>query len=234
MKQIFLSISFVCVLLTSGFAQLNFKSLLSTSPEQWRTENTNHYHNIFDHTTLGNIQASTHRVELRFLKDFGHENLATLVQIYLDEKKGWQAMIHGVERKRNGELHLLSFANKPINGWTSLWHILAENNLWQLPDDDAISSKKKKISHKIHIDNYPPERREAIKDYLQDDYVVLYESLTISGGHVYEVDLKLGPFFRFFNYCNPEAYLGEFPEIEELQYFSNILNGLRSEFKIEF
>lgn len=235
MKQVFLTIVLLLSCLSFSFAQLNVKSLLSnSSPEKWRSENTNHYNSLFDHTTIGNIQSSKHQVEIRFFKDFGRENQGALIQIYLNENQNWQAMIHHVERRRNGELHLLSYAEKPVKGWQNLWRLFAQNKLWQLPDDEAIASQKKKVHKRVHISEYPPETQERMRNYLQGEYVVLYESLAITDGNVYEVDIKLGPLFRFFNYANPEDYHDEFPKIKELEYFTNILQDLRSEFKIEF
>ena len=86
-------------------------------------------------------------------------------------------------------------------------------------------------------EEYFKYKKENKTIVLNDDtkkYEIEIRQSLIMDGVGYNVKYKNGKIFNQFYYSNPKTYSENYPEIDELQNFMEILKYIESEFKIKF
>lgn len=81
---------------------------------------------------------------------------------------------------------------------------------------------------------YKKEKSEIVYDEDLKENVISTSKKMIMDGVSYSVIYKNGKSQNSFNYSNPKSYLKDFPEINELKSFVEILTYIETEFKIKF
>ena len=161
-------------------------------------------------------------IEVRAFKDRGITNGGEVL-ILRNVDSGWEAFLYKYyykmsKRKVLNKLRKMDIIPLlPKSGWSEFWNALKENQLLSLPDDHLIEDKKRG----------PAEYNKIRK-------AVGYKKVHILDGTSYDVEVKVNGLLRYYSYRNPESYLEHFPQVEELQNFSNIIRLIREEFGITF
>lgn len=99
-----------------------------------------------------------------------------------------------------------------------LWLQFLDTNIIHLPKWEAFEYKLKKINKTYQIEDgeiYSSTSRLSVLD-----------------GQSFYVQIKRGKAENQFNYYNPESYLEKYPNVDELLSFKELLDLIRTEFKV--
>ncbi|MFC6268742.1 hypothetical protein [Frigoriflavimonas asaccharolytica] len=163
--------------------------------------------------------------ELRIYKDRGITNSGMVFRIY-EENKNWKAeLIQWFLPKQISEddFEMVAPIITKLRSDKKLEEIfmnIEARNIKYLPQEENFTYKKSK--------------NKVVFDDEEKDLVIISAKSTIIDGNSYLVDYKSHNQINKFNYSNPESYLEIYPEIDELNYFVDILNYIRKEFNIKF
>lgn len=174
---------------------------------------------------LAKIPTSLNETEIRIYKDRGITNSGFVFRIY-KEKNIWRAEL--IQWFLPKEIGKNEFENIPpkitiLNSKKSLEEIFVNieaKNIKYLPKEETFEYKK--------------SRNKVVFDEEQKSFVIEQKEMRVLDGTNYLVKYKSGKQENEFNYDNPETYLKTYPEIDELNYFVDILNYIRKEFEIKF
>lgn len=174
---------------------------------------------------LASIPSELKETEIRIYKDRGITNSGHVFRIY-KENNIWKAeLIQWFLPKEISKDEFVKISPKLniLKSKKSLEEIfinIEAKNIEYLPKEETFEYKKSK--NKVIFD----------EDF--QDFITIKTVSSVLDGTGYLVKYKSGKKVNEFNYSNPETYLKTFPEIDELNYFVNILNYLRQEFDIKF
>lgn len=103
-------------------------------------------------------------------------------------------------------------------------------------ENDFMEFELRNIAYLPHEKSfqYKKEKGEIIYDEDLKENVILTKKMMIMDGTIYEVKYKNGNIINNFTYSNPKSYLKNFPEINELNYFVDILNFIKEKYRVEF
>lgn len=174
---------------------------------------------------LANIPSELKETEIRIYKDRGITNSGHVFRIY-KENNIWKAEliqwflpkeISKDEFEKNPpKLNLL----KPQKSLEEIFVNIEAKNIESLPKEETFEYKK--------------SRNKVVFDEDFQAFIITKTVSSVLDGTVYLVKYKSGKQVNEFNYSNPETYLKAYPEIDELNYFVDILNYIRKEFDIKF
>ncbi|MBC7555365.1 MAG: hypothetical protein H7195_00165 [Chryseobacterium sp.] len=93
-------------------------------------------------------------------------------------------------------------------------------NIQFLPKEELFNYKKVKKTISYNEENKQNE--------------IISEEMKVMDGSGYYIKYKNGDNFNSFFYSNPETYIKQYPEINELKSFVEILDFINDRFKIKF
>lgn len=175
--------------------------------------------------SLANIPSELRETEIRIYKDRGITNSGHIFRIY-QEGKIWKAeLIQWFLPKEisKDEFERVQPKLTVLKSEKSLEEIFTNfeaRNIKFLPKEDSFQYKK--------------EKSEVIYDEDEKAFAVYKKVVGILDGTGYLVKYQHFKQQNEFDYSNPESYLKHYPEIDELNYFVDILKYIRQEFNIEF
>ena len=176
--------------------------------------------------SLANIPSELKESEIRIYKDRGITNSGFVFRIYKDDKT-WKANLtqwflpKEISRDEVEWIKPKITILKSEKSLNELFLNLVTKNIAYLPKEETFQYKKNKM--------------EGVYDEEDRDLALITtRSKIIVDGTSYSVKYQSGKQQNEFNYNNPESYLKEYPNIDELNDFVDILNYIRKEFNIEF
>ena len=149
-------------------------------------------------TSLSSILKSKNKIEIRFINDPSFQSSDAIVLSY---DKTWTVnyFYYDTKTKKINSKQISTAANLD-----SVFNILVANNIFSLPDEST---------SKIESWSYYPETEEFLLD-----------PATICDGVTYNIEFKIGPYYRQYGYGNPQQKLKGYKNIHELQDFCNIVD----------
>ncbi|KFC23185.1 hypothetical protein [Epilithonimonas lactis] len=176
--------------------------------------------------SLANIPPELKETEIRIYKDRGITNSGHIFRIY-QEDKIWKAEL--IQWFFPREISKDEF--EPIN--PKLTNLKSEKSLEQ----SFLNIKARNIGFLPNEEcfQYKKDQSQVVYDEEEKDWVFeIKNAIMVLDGTGYLVKYKSGQQQNEFNYSNPESYLKHYPDIDELNYFVDILKYIRKEFNIEF
>lgn len=174
---------------------------------------------------LANIPSELKETEIRIYKDRGITNSGSVFRIY-KENNIWKAEL--IQWFLPKEISKDEFEKIPpklniLKSKKSLEEFFVNieaKNIEYLPKEETFEYKK--------------SRNKVVFDDTFQTFITTKTVNSVLDGTGYLVKYKSGKQVNEFNYSNPETYLKTYPEIDELNYFVDILNYIRKEFDISF
>lgn len=161
----------------------------------------------------------TFEKEIRIYRGFGIDNHVGIFRMYQDNSNSWKIENYNFYQAF-GEMEKPSFNKVDLTSKTNpafLWASLVQTKISELPDMSEIRYKMQKRGKLELIDG---------------EYQAWNEEIFITDGIVYYVKVKNLKTINEIEYGNPESYLKHFPEIDELIFFKELLDLLRTELGI--
>lgn len=169
--------------------------------------------------TIGLTDSLTNEKEVRIYKDFGDQSHTQVFRMYQDSSKIWRAeLINYKTRVPNPakfNLHKQILIPKSEMDW--IWLNIIKTNIQHLPNMSDIQWKLKE----------EPEIKE-----INGEKQLIRKITLMSGGEVFEVQIRLGDKSNRISYSNPDSYLRMYEGVDELIYFNELLNVVRTEFGV--
>ena len=169
---------------------------------------------------IGLTDSLTNEKEIRIYKSSGESGeYKDIFRMYQDSAKIWRAqLICYSTRVPNPERFSLKKQElKSNNDMDVVWLNIVKTNIQHLP---KISDIDWKLQHE-----------PVIKEINGEKQLVRKITLT-SGGESFEVQFRCGEKSNQISYPDPESYLQIFENVDELIYFNEFLNVMRSEFDV--
>ena len=156
--------------------------------------------------------------EIRIYKGFGIHNHTGIFRMYQHKSKKWKAEFydHYASVPNTAELKIEQHKLKPKNKMELVWLNVLKTNIQDLPNMAVIEWKLK--NPEIVID--------------MGEEVLSWQKTSILDGNSYVVLVKNGNRFKKIAYSNPESYLKIYENVDELIYFNELLNLVKTEFGI--
>ncbi len=176
--------------------------------------------------SLAKIPSELKETEIRIYKDRGITNSGHIFRIYKEDKI-WKAELiqwflpKEISRDEIEWIKPKLTVLKPEKSLEELFLNIKARNIGFLPKEEYFQYKKD-VSRVIYD--------EEEKDWAFETKNAIW----VLDGTGYLVKYKSGKQQNEFNYRNPESYLKHYPEIDELNYFVDILKYIRKEFNIAF
>ncbi|MBO6201651.1 MAG: hypothetical protein J6N74_08540 [Chryseobacterium sp.] len=175
---------------------------------------------------LANIPSELEKSEIRIYKDRGITNSGHIFRIYKKDKTWKAELIQWFLPKEisRDEFELVKPKLIVLKYEKSLEEIfvnLQARNINYLPKEETFEYKKS-------------TNKKVVFDEDENGFVFHQQVMSMLDGTGYFVKYQAGKQKNDFNYSNPESYLKNFPEIDELNYFVDILKYIRKEFNIKF
>ncbi|TDX84017.1 hypothetical protein [Epilithonimonas xixisoli] len=175
--------------------------------------------------SLANVPSELKETEIRIYKDRGITNSGFVFRIYKEDKT-WKANLTQwflPKEISRDEVEWIKPEITILKSEKSLEEVFVNveaRNIKFLPKEETF--KYKKSNKKVEYD-------EDEKAFLMTTLL-----MTVVDGTGYSVKYQSGKQQNEFSYNNPESYLKEYPNIDELNDFVDILKYIRKEFNIEF
>ena len=175
--------------------------------------------------SLANIPSDLKETEIRIYKDRGIYNSGNVFRIYKENKILKANLIQWFLPKQisRDELEWIKPKITILKSEKSLEEIFANieaRNIKYLPEEETFKYKK--------------SSKKVLYDEDEKVFQVTTTLMSVVDGTGYKVKYQSGKQQNEFDYDNPETYLKEYPQINELQDFVDILKYIRKEFNIEF
>ncbi len=157
--------------------------------------------------------------EIRIYKGFGITNFTSIFRMYKDNSDKWNIEhfehFAGVKKRSKPEIkkQKLTSKDKPELVWLNI----LRTNIQFLPEMSEIKWKMKKRGKIEEINNKPE---------------LSWSQVQIMDGVGYVVQIKENGKYHETYYGNPEKYLEHYPDVDELDFFSEFINLIRTEFDI--
>lgn len=169
----------------------------------------------------------TYETEVRIYRGVGELDDTSLFRMFKDTTGKWTAEFYEPHTKVSGQFNVR--LEKPTlqseNDMEFIFQNFLRSHIMDLPSMSEIRWKlvKRGVVEKVE---------EASLGYKIGDYALRNKVLLVSDGEGYSVQVKSRGKVNEFYYSNPESYLKEYPEIDELIYMCEILDLIRNEFHI--
>ncbi len=161
----------------------------------------------------------SHEEEIRIYKGFGITNFTSIFRMYKDNSDKWNIEhfehFAGVKKRSKPEIkkQKLTSKDKPELVWLNI----LRTNIQFLPEMSEIKWKMKKRGKIEEINNKPE---------------LSWSQVQIMDGVGYVVQIKENGKYHETYYSNPEKYLEHYSNVDELEFFSEFINLIRTEFDI--
>ena len=167
-----------------------------------------------------------YKTEIRIYQNLGITNYSSLFRMYKDEKD-WIVEFYKHYAKVEGitELKIEKQTLKSKNDMQFVLLNLIRSNILNLPSLEEIRWKLIKRGN-VELKK-TKERGEIIEEYDLENNKML-----IMDGESFKIQVNCWNKKNEFKFSNPNIYLKEFPEVDELIFMSEILNIVRDEFGI--
>ncbi len=169
--------------------------------------------------SLSLTDSISNKEEIRIYKGFGITNFTSIFRMYKDNTDEWniEHFEHyaGVKNKSKPEIKKQKLTSKDEPDY--VWLNILRTNIQFLPKMSEIKWKMKKRGE-IELVNNKPE--------------LSWSQIQIMDGVGYVVQIKENGKYHETYYGNPEKYLEHYPDVDELQFFSELINLIRAEFEI--
>src|SRR5690606_6007271 len=163
-----------------------------------------------------------HSKESRVYKDYSTSTGLELFRMYYDENdKINTEFYYTVARKSESGETTIRVRNKKLNSFKNpewIWLELIYSDILNIPDFDEIRYKLKPKA-KVLLDEEGELVVETIETYPLD-------------GVSFYIQIRNNEITKDIEYPNPESYLNQFPEVDELIIFNDFLNIIKEEFKV--
>ena len=168
---------------------------------------------------IGLADSLTYNKEIRIYRTSGMNNHMGIFRMYQDSKEKWKAEFidHYAEVPNQAELKIEKRKLKSKSKMNLVWLEIQKTNIQDLPNMTDIEWKLKK---------------EPVIHEMDGEKVLSWKQTSILDGLGYDVHFRGGKFFNRVYYSNPESYLRIYENVDELIYFSELLNLLRTEFGV--
>jgi hypothetical protein len=163
-----------------------------------------------------------HENEIRVYKKYSISTGLEVFRFYQDEKENWKAEFYNTvaTQKNKDEIKIRTRKSKlnSLKNFEILWLQFLDTNIIHLPKWEAFEYKLKKVNKNYQIEDGEIYSSTSI--------------LSVLDGESFYVKIKRGKTENQFNYSNPESYLEKYPTVDELLSFQELLNLIRTEFKV--
>jgi len=175
---------------------------------------------------LAHIPYKLKEFEIRIYKDRGITNSGHIFRIYKEDKIWKAELIQWFLPKEisKDEFERVKPKLTVLKSEKSLEEIFVNfqaRNIKFLPKEESFQYKK-------------TSDRKVIFDEDEKAFLISEKLTGVLDGTGYLVKYQSGKQQNEFDYSNPESNLKHYPEIDELNYFVDILKYIRKEFNIEF
>jgi len=160
-----------------------------------------------------------HPKELRIYKRFSITNASEILRIYKTEEGTWNIEFYKFYNEIPGvaKTHFESSKLKSKTNLDLVWLYLLDNNIEYLPSLNQIDYK---LKSKGEI------------TFERGEYDIIWKKKSPLDGIGYETFFKDGERSNYFDFGNYDSYLKDYPEVDELNYYSEIMKILNNEFNI--
>ena len=157
--------------------------------------------------------------EIRIYRTSGMTNYTGIFRMYQDNKEKWRAELidHYAKVPNQAELKIEKRKLKSKSKMDLVWLEIQKTNIQDLPNMEEIEWKLKK---------------EPVIHEMDGEKMLSWKKSSILDGQGYDVHFRWGKKFKRIYYSNPESYLRIYENVDELVYFSELLNLLRTEFGV--
>lgn len=168
---------------------------------------------------IGLADSLTNNKEIRIYRTSGMNNHMGIFRMYQDSTEKWKAEFidHYAKVPNQAELKIEKRKLKSKSKMDLVWLEIQKTNIQDLPNMTDIEWKLKK---------------EPVIHEMDGEKVLSWKQTSILDGQGYDVHIRGGKFFNRVYYSNPESYLRIYENVDELLYFSELLNLLRTEFGV--
>ena len=168
---------------------------------------------------IGLSDSLTNNKEIRIYRTSGMNNHMGIFRMYQDSKEKWKAEFidHYAKVPNQTELKIEKRKLKSKSKMDLVWLEIQKTNIQDLPSMTDIEWKLKK---------------EPVIHEMDGEKVLSWKQTSILDGQGFDVHFRVGKFFNRVYYSNPESYLRIYENVDELLYFSELLNLLRTEFGV--
>ena len=169
----------------------------------------------------------TYNVEIRIYQSFGITNYSSLFRMYLTNENIWEAEFYEHFAKVDGmaDLKIERQTLTSKNDMEYVFQNFLRSYVMELPSLEEIRWK---------LGTREPVKKvtENFRGKMKETYEFWKKEIFVLDGESYKVQAKFGDEKHSFTYANPDSYLTDCPEIDELIYMVEILDIIRSEFGI--
>ncbi|WP_299529129.1 hypothetical protein [Ulvibacterium sp.] len=168
---------------------------------------------------LGLTDSLNHESEIRIYKGFGVTNHTGIFRMYQDSSKNWRAEFfdHYAKVLMTAKLKIEKRELTSNKNLEKVWWSLLKTRILDLPDMSEIEWKLKK-------------NPEMVED--MGIKVLSWQKTEILDGESYAICFRWSNKLNQVTYRNPERYLQIYEKVDELIYFNNLLDLIRTEFGI--
>ncbi|WP_424000413.1 hypothetical protein [Maribacter sp. IgM3_T14_3] len=157
--------------------------------------------------------------EIRIYRTSGMTNYTGIFRFYQDNKEKWRAELinHYAIIPNQKEFRIEKRKLKSKRKMDLVWLEILKTNIQDLPNMTDIDWKLKK---------------EPVIQDMNGEKVLSWKKNLILDGDGYYVHFRQGKYFNRVYYSNPESYLRIYKNVDELVYFNELLNLIRTEFGV--
>ena len=162
---------------------------------------------------------SSNQIDLRIYLDRGITNGGHILWIRNNEGK-WTGTKYDyfLKIRKNGKRGKIKKVNstsvEPTNSWEMLWQYLNEQRISELTSQDSIRHKLRK--------EVTTQRGKG------------YQVINVTDGSGYYIELKENSKIIEYSFHSPWVYLHNFPDVEEVKNYCEIVSIIETELKIKF
>lgn len=160
--------------------------------------------------------------ELRVYRQHSTTTGLELFRFYQDKNKVWKADFYQTVAKRNSkneiDIRITKEKLNSLKNFELIWLQILNSDILFLPKFDKIEYKLKQKNNDFEI--------------VDGEISNTIRTISILDGKGFYIRIKNGNRFNEIIYPNPESYLKHYPNVDELQSVNELLDILRSEFKI--
>ncbi len=169
--------------------------------------------------SVGFTDSLNNEKEIRIYRTPGMTNYTGIFRMYQDSKEKWRAELidHYAKVPNQTEPKIEKRKLKSKSKMDLVWLEIQKTNIQDLPNMTEIEWKLKK-------------NPQIVKD--MGETVLSWQKSSILDGEGFDVHIRWGKDFNRIYYSNPESYLRIYESVDELIYFNELLNLLRTEFGV--
>ena len=161
--------------------------------------------------------------EIRIYKDYFISNTVEIFRIYDEGKDEWKVQVFSYSKNNKAvtKIDVITFPKENIGklkpkGANLIWLNLLLSNVEFLPNMES-------IKYKLNTPYLDLEKGEQ---------VIAKKMILVLDGKGYQVYVKNGKITNSFSFDNPETYLKNYPNVDELISYNQLLSIIKKEFNL--